>query len=113
VGAPKRNHGPDWVDNYFVDNSVFQRPDDFTLGNAPRALGSVRSPWSFTANLSLGKQFSIREAMNLEFRIETQNAFNHPVFATPNTSVDDGNFGKITSTAVGPREVQLAVKFNF
>jgi outer membrane receptor protein involved in Fe transport len=113
VGTPKRNHGPDWVDNYFVDNSVFQRPDDFTLGNAPRALGSVRSPWSFTANLSLGKQFSIREAMNLEFRIETQNAFNHPVFATPNTSVDDGNFGKITSTAVGPREVQLAVKFNF
>jgi outer membrane receptor protein involved in Fe transport len=113
VGTPKRNHGPDWVDNYFVDNSVFQRPDDFTLGNAPRALGSVRSPWSFTANLSLGKQFSIREAMNLEFRIETQNAFNHPVFATPNTSVDDGNFGKITSTAVGPREVQLALKFNF
>jgi hypothetical protein len=51
--------------------------------------------------------------MNLELRIETQNAFNHPVFATPNTSVDDQNFGKITSSAVGPREVQLAVKFNF
>ena len=113
VGTPKRNHSPDWVDNYFVDNSVFQRPDDFTLGDAPRALGSVRSPLSFTANLSLGKQFSIREGMNLEFRIEAQNALNHPVFGTPNVSVDDGNFGKITSTAVLPREVQLAVKFNF
>ena len=113
VGTPKRNHGSDWVDNYFVDNSVFQRPDDFTLGDAPRALGSVRSPWSFTANLSLGKQFPIREQMNLEFRIEAQNAFNHPVFGTPDTSVDDDNFGKITYTAVGPREVQLALKFNF
>jgi hypothetical protein len=43
VGTPKRNHGPDWVDNYFADNSVFQRPDDFTLGDAPRALGGVNA----------------------------------------------------------------------
>ncbi len=113
VGTPKRNHGSDWVDHYFVDDSVFQRPDDFTLGDAPRALGSVRSPFSFTSNLSLGKKFSIREGMNFEFRIEAQNAFNHPVFATPDVTVDDENFGVITSTAVGPREVQLAFKFNF
>jgi hypothetical protein len=113
VGTPKRNHGSDWVDNYFVDNSVFQRPDDFTLGNAPRALGSVRSPWSFTTDLSLGKQFAIREEMSLEVRIEAQNALNHPVFATPDVTVDDENFGKITSTAVKPRELQLAIKFNF
>jgi outer membrane receptor protein involved in Fe transport len=113
VGTPQRNHGPDWVDNYFVDNSVFQRPDDFTLGNAPRALGSVRSPLSFTANLSIGKQIPIHEQMNIEFRLEAQNALNHPVFATPDTSVDDDNFGIITSTAVGPREIQLALKFNF
>jgi outer membrane receptor protein involved in Fe transport len=113
VGTPKRNHGSDWVDNYFVDNSVFQRPDDFTLGNAPRALGSVRSPWSFRTDLSLGKQFSLREEMNVEFRIEAKNAFNHPVFGTPITSVDDQNFGKITYTSVGPREMQLAIKFNF
>ena len=113
VGTPKRNHGSDWVDNYFADNSVFQRPDDFTLGNAPRALGSIRSPWVFTSNLSLGKQFRIREEMNFEFRVEAQNAFNHPVFGTPDTSVDDDNFGKITYTSVGPREIQLGFKFNF
>jgi hypothetical protein len=113
VGTPQRNHGSDFVDNYFVDNTVFQRPDDFTLGNAPRALGSVRSPWHFTTNLSLGKQFLIREEMNFEVRIEAQNALNHPVFQAPITSVDDPNFGKILSTAVGPRQVQLGFKFNF
>ena len=32
---------------------------------------------------------------------------------TPDTSVDDENFGKILYTSVGPRQVQLAVKFNF
>ena len=113
VGTPKRNHGSDWVDNYFVDNSVFQRPDDFTLGDAPRALGSVRSPWSFTTNLSVGKQFPVREDMNLEIRLEAKNAFNHPVFGTPNTSVDDPSFGQIGYTSVGPRELQLGFKFNF
>ncbi len=113
VGTPKRNTGSDWVDNYFADNNVFQRPADFTLGDAPRTMGGVRSPWVFTTDLSLGKQFPIREEMNFEIRVEARNAFNHPVFQAPNTSVDDANFGVITQTAIGPREVQLGLKFNF
>jgi hypothetical protein len=113
VGTPKRNHGSDWVDNYFVDPNVFQVPDPFTLGNAPRAVGSVRSPSHFTTDLSLGKQFQIREEMNFEFRLEARNAFNHPVFAAPDTAVGDDTFGTVQGTSVGPREVQLGFKFNF
>jgi Carboxypeptidase regulatory-like domain/TonB dependent receptor len=113
VGTPKRNHGHDWINNYFVDPTVFQRPDNYTLGDAARAIGSVRTPWAFNTDLSLSKQFSLREEMNLEFRIEARNAFNHPVFGTPDTSVDDGDFGTISYTSNQPREVQLAVKFNF
>jgi outer membrane receptor protein involved in Fe transport len=113
VGTPKRNHGSDWVDNYFADASVFQRPAPFTLGDARRTLGSVRSPWSFTTDLSVGKQFPIREEMNFEFRVEAKNAFNHPVFGTPDTSVGDDTFGTISYTSVGPREIQLGFKFNF
>jgi hypothetical protein len=120
-GTPKRNHTGDWVDNYFANPSIFSRPPDFTLGNVPRALGSIRSPWSWTTNLSLAKQFPIREEMNIELRLEAQNAFNHPVFGTPNTSVDNpatpgtpGAFGSITGTSGnGPRQLQLAIKFNF
>jgi hypothetical protein len=113
VGTPKRNHGTDWIDNFFVDPTVFQRPDDFTLGNAPRAIGEVRSPWAFGVDLSLTKQFVVREQMNFEFRIEAQNAFNHPVFGAPDTGLDDGSFGTISYTSNNPRNVQLAVKFNF
>jgi len=113
VGTPKRNHGSDWVDNYFADPTVFQRPDDYTLGNAPRALGAIRSPWNFTTNLSIGKQFRIREEMNVEFRLEAENGLNHPVFQAPDTQVDDSQFGAITQTAIGPRQVQLGFKFNF
>jgi len=116
VGTPKRNRGTDWVDQYFADISVFQRPNDFTLGTAPRAYGGIRSPWAFTSDLSIAKQFSmarVREDMNMEVRMEARNAFNHPVFGTPNTSVDDPSFGQITGLSVGPRELQLAIKFNF
>ena len=74
----------------------------------------MRSPWSFTSDLSLGKQFQVREEMNFEFRIEAQNAFNHPVFGTPDTTVDDPSFGQIGYTSGnGQRQVQLAIKFNF
>jgi len=113
VGTPRRNHGSDWIDNYFVDPGVFQVPAPFALGNAPRAIGSVRTPWSFTTNLSLRKQFQIREEMNFEFRVEAQNALNHPVFGTPDTNVGDDTFGTISYTTVGPRQVQLGFKFNF
>ncbi len=65
-------------------------------------------------NLSVGKQFRLREQMNFEFRVEAKNAFNHPVFGTPDTTVGDDTFGKISSTQLfGPREVQLGFKFNF
>ncbi|MBZ5689328.1 MAG: TonB-dependent receptor [Acidobacteriia bacterium] len=118
VGKPKRNNGSGFVDQYFVGNTPddhpnFVRPDDFTLGNAPRAFGNIRTPWQFSTNLSLGKQFRIREEMNVEVRIEAQNALNHPVFQGPNTQVDDSGFGMITSTSIGPRQVQLGFKFNF
>jgi hypothetical protein len=116
VGTPKRNHGTDWIDNFFVDPTVFQRPTDFTMGNAPRAFGSIRTPWAFNTDMSISKQFPlarVREEMNLEFRIEARNAFNHPVFGTPDTSLDDGSFGTVSYTSNTPREVQLAIKFNF
>ena len=116
VGTPKRNNGPDWIDSYFADPSVFVLPPENTLGNAPRAIGSVRSPTSFTADMALGKLFSlasVREGMNLEFKIEAQNVFNHPVFGTPNTSVDDPSFGTISYTSNSPRQVQLGLRVSF
>ena len=105
VGTPKRNHGTDWIDNFFVDPTVFQRPDDFTLGNAPRAHWEAYGRrGAFSADMSLSKQFVLREEMNLEFRIEARNAFNHPVFGTPDTSLDDGSFGTINYTSNQPAQ---------
>jgi hypothetical protein len=118
TGTPKRTGGNDgnWINNYIANPDVFQLPAPYTLGNAARTLSSIRSPFYFSTNLSIGKDFALSEryeAMKLELRLEAENAFNHPVFGTPNTNVGDPNFGIINYTTVGPRQCQLALKFYF
>lgn len=118
IGTPERTGGSDgnWVNNYFANPDVFQIPAPYTLGDASRTIGTVRSPFFFSNNLSLLKQFGLSskdESLKLEVRLEAQNAFNHPVFGTPDTVVGDPNFGVINYTAVGPRQCQLAAKIYF
>ncbi len=51
--------------------------------------------------------------MRLEYRAEAFNAFNHPHFCAPDTSVNDGSFGQTFGTCTAGREVQMALKFYF
>ncbi len=119
VGEPKRSHGPDtyWVNNYFANPDSIQMPAAFTLGNAPRTTGAVRTPFFFNNDLSLSKQFllsNVHEGIRLEMRLEAENAFNHPTFGTPDTNAGDPSLGVITYTALpGARQCQLAVKVMF
>ncbi|NWG14739.1 MAG: hypothetical protein HXY20_14530 [Acidobacteria bacterium] len=48
--------------------------------------------------------------MRLEYRAEFFNAFNHPTFCGPNTTLDGGQFGQVTSTCGPSREIQMALK---
>jgi hypothetical protein len=66
--------------------------------------------------MSLFKEFSMakyREGMRMEFRFEAFNVFNHANFAGPDSIVDGGSFGQITSLSDPMREVQLGLKFYF
>jgi hypothetical protein len=113
LGPLRCNAGADFLTNYFSNPEVAVVPPPFTVGNAPRSVGSCRQPGQKNATLSLFKEFSLstlREGARLQFRIEAFNALNHPQFSGPNTQVNGGNFGVITSTANSPREVQLALK---
>jgi hypothetical protein len=124
IGMPKRNYGPEslWVNNFFANasntdpNSTIQAPAPFTLGNAPRTTADIRTPLAFTSDLSIAKQFLLsnaHEGIRLEVRLEANNAFNHPVFGSPDMGIGDGNFGQITYLAVSPRQGQLVLKLSF
>jgi Carboxypeptidase regulatory-like domain/TonB dependent receptor len=113
IGPLKRNTGSDWLHQYFANPEVVVKPPDYALGTAPRTLSSVRAPGVENFNMSLLKEFPLpfREGMRLEFRAEAFNTFNHPQFAAPNTSLDSGSFGIVSSQQNSPRELQLGMKF--
>lgn len=118
VAKPRRTYGKDsvWINSYFANPGAFQLAQPYTLGDAPRATALIRSPLAFNSNMSVEKDFSlskIHEGMKFELRLEAQNAFNHPVFGTPGTSLDDSQFGIITYTSNSPRQVQLGMKITF
>ena len=104
------------LDQYFADPSVATVPDAYTLGTAPKTVGSVRAPGTNVMSASMFKEFALselREGMKLEIRLESFNALNHPTFGAPNTTVGTSSFGLITNQANSPREVQLGMKFYF
>jgi hypothetical protein len=102
--------------NYFADPTALQQAPDFTLGNSPRTLTSVRQPGTQIVNLSVFKEFplaNVREGMRLEFRAEAFNAFNHPQFAGPSTTANTSDFGVISGLVAPPRQMQLGLKLYF
>lgn len=67
-------------------------------------------------DISFLKNISIKwpnEGSSLQFRTELYNALNHPQFANPDTNFTSPTFGVISSTAVNPRVIQLALRLAF
>ena len=52
-------NSPNPPDSYFADPSALSVPDPYTLGSAPRTIGSVRQPGARVASLSIFKEFSL------------------------------------------------------
>jgi hypothetical protein len=63
-------------------------------------------------NLSLLRDFALREHLRLQFRAEGFNVTNTANFALPDGIMGDSTYGTITSTATNasPRQFQLALK---
>jgi len=59
----------------------------------------------------LFKELAIAEKVTTQFRAELFNAFNTPTFGSPNLSVNSSAFGRITSQANSPRQIQFGLKF--
>src|SRR4029077_9986204 len=84
------------------------------LGTAPRA--PVYGPNFVNTDFSIIKRIplSFREGVDLDFRAEFFNLFNHAQFGLPGNDADSAtNFGVITSTVNNPRLVQFALKLRF
>jgi hypothetical protein len=59
----------------------------------------VQGPATFAFDMDLVKRVRIGERKEFEFRIDAINVLNKPTWGSPNTNINDANFGRITSTA--------------
>jgi len=105
-GAPASSGYLNWL-----NTNAFTTPAPFTFGSEGR--NDLRMDWPRNFDLSLFRSFPITESKRLEFRAEFFNAFNTPRFGQPDSTIGDQYFGQVSSTANGPRQIQLALKLYF
>src|SRR6266699_720060 len=79
----------------------------------------LTGPKFVNTDLSIVKNTKLTERMNLQFRTEAFDVFNHPNFGNPNLNAQSSSFGRITTTRFptgdfgSARQLQLSLKLQF
>lgn len=89
--------------------------EDPTIGMGNSGRNNLQDQTYYNADLSIFRQFPIREDFHVQFRAEAFNVLNHTVLGTPNTSINAAHsaFGTINSTTSTERLLQFALKLAF
>jgi hypothetical protein len=104
----------------WINPAAFSVPAPGTWGDAPRDL--ARGPGAWQIDLGVQKDIPVTERVQLQFRTEFFNIFNHPQYGLPqaNFSAGPGVFGSIISSVnagpVGtgtPRQIQFMLRVAF
>jgi len=107
--------GDPHLDNPFPEawfnKAAFAAPAQYTFGNLGRYAMRTSAYWNVDA--SVFRNFRIFEHREVEFRAESFNTPNTVIMGTPNGSLTDPNFGRVTATANSPRSLQLGLKIVF
>jgi hypothetical protein len=105
------------VDRWFNIDAGFNKNSAQQLANNirtfPLRFSGIRGDAQTILNFSLIRNYKIAERLRVQFRAEVYNAFNHPVFDVPSTSVTSSAFGTVTSSISEPRGWQIALKIGF
>lgn len=94
----------------FTIADLYPATSVYAYGNAGRNL--LHGPGAETVNLSVFKNFPIKERLRVQFRLETFGLFSHTNFGNPSATINTSSFGNITS-ASGSRNIQLGAKLVF
>ena len=95
----------------WLDPSVYIQPPAGTFGTA--GVGTSRGPGMIRFDASLGKKFPFSESRWLEFRAESFNLTNTPIYHSPaSQAITSSLFGQIRA-AQGERNLQMALKLYF
>ncbi|MGB7865479.1 MAG: hypothetical protein WCF74_18975, partial [Candidatus Sulfotelmatobacter sp.] len=97
------------------NNGSISTPNNpWTFGNEPRVDASLRQQGVVNFDFAVFKRTTIMERLNVEFRAEFFDLFNHPQFGPPNSTATSPTFGVVTNTVNNTfRIVQFGLKFIF
>jgi hypothetical protein len=105
------------VDRWFNVDAGFERDPRKQLASNirtfPSRFSGIRGDGMNNWDLSVIKNTAIREDVQLQFRAEFINAWNHTQFAAPNTTPSSTAFGMVTAETQWPRTIQLGLKLLF
>ncbi|HET6975664.1 MAG TPA: TonB-dependent receptor [Pyrinomonadaceae bacterium] len=107
IGNPELS---DQTTDRWFNTAAFAFSASGTFGNAGRNI--LEGPGFQNFNTSLVKNTTLTEDVNLQFRVEAFNLFNHPNFNLPDNFLGSPTFGHITS-ARDPRHLQFGLKLLF
>jgi hypothetical protein len=108
VGDPALTN-PD--ENQWFTIAAFAPNMPGSWGNTPK--GYLRGPGFWTVDLAVSRNLGAGGSKHVEVRIEAFNVFNTVNLGNPNVTFGNANFGRITTTAGGPRIMQFAAKYVF
>ena len=137
-GVPLELYGSQYPGGKVLNSAAFCIPSPtcqpFVPGQVQGNLGRnvLRAFGASQVDLAFQRQFHLTERMQLRFRGELFNIFNHPNFGPPDNNITDSLFGLSTATLAsslgsggpsggfnplyqigGPRSIQLALKLQF
>lgn len=107
IGDPGISHRT--PDQWF-NTAAFAFSPFGTFGDAGRNI--LDGPGFQNVNASLMKNTRLKEGLDLQFRAEAFNLFNHPNFDLPDNFLGSPTFGRILS-AQSPRHIQFGLKLLF
>jgi hypothetical protein len=101
-----------WFDTSFgTPGAAWATPLIYTYGDGGRNI--LTGPGRWNLDSSLFKTARVTEKINLQFRGEFFNIFNHPQFDLPNGTIGSASAGKISSTVGSPRDIQFSLRLSF
>jgi hypothetical protein len=100
--------------NLTASSAPFSIPGLDQIGNVGR--NTAFGPNFFNTDLSIQKNFPIREIVTFQLRADGFNAFNHINFSNPNGNVDQGgsiSSGPYPNGSSNPRQMQFSARLQF
>jgi hypothetical protein len=129
-GQPLELFGSQYPGGKILNGAAFTAPPVGQQGDFGRNV--LRAFGASQADIAFQREFHLTERMQLRFRGEFFNIFNHPNFGPPDNNITDALFGHSTATLAsslgsggangglnplyqigGPRSIQLVLKLQF